>query len=95
MTVSQLVQEINKSNLSIEDLRILNQLVVRNIKAQKKAAALQNSTKLLEGMVVRVNHPKLAGQTGKITKIKRTKCDIHFAGMGISYTVPMEIVHAL
>ena len=94
MTVQQLVQEINKSNLSIEDLRILNQLVVRNIKAQKKATALQNSTKLFEGMVVRVNHPKLAGRTGKITKIKRTKCDIQFAALG-HYTVPMELVQAL
>ena len=95
MTVSALVKEINQANLSVEDLRILNQLIVRNIKAQRKSQALQNATKLHEGMVVRVNHDKLAGQTGKITKIKRTKCDIYFASMGISYTVPMSLVHGL
>lgn len=94
MTVANLVKEINNSNLSIEDLRILNQLVVRKIKAQKRASAIQNSTRLEEGMVVRVNHPKLAGRTGTITKIKRTKCDIRFTTLG-HYTVPMEIVHPM
>lgn len=94
MTVANLVKEINKSNLSIEDLRILNQLVVRKIKAQKKAEALINSTRLEEGQIVRVNHPKLAGRTGTITKIKRTKCDIRFTTLG-HYTVPMEIVHPM
>ena len=95
MTVSALVKEINNSNLSVEDLRILNQLIVRNIKAQRKAQASIAAATLTEGMVVRVNHPKLAGQTGKITKIKRTKCDIHFSGMGISYTVPMSLVKSI
>jgi len=94
MNISQFVKEINNSNLSIEDLRILNQLVVRKIKAQKKTEALINSTKLTEGMVVRVNHPKLEGRTGTIIKIKRTKCDIDFSPIG-RYTVPMEIVHSL
>lgn len=94
MTVSALVKEINNSNLSIEDLRILNQLVVRKIKAERKQQALQNAAVLQEGMVVRVNHPKLAGRTGTILKVKRTKCDIEFTTLG-RYTVPMSIVHAL
>jgi transcription antitermination factor NusG len=95
MNISQLVKEINKSDLSIEDLRIINQLVVRKIKAQKTAEALTNSTKLNIGMVVKVNHPKLEGLTGKITKIKRTKCDIKITSTGMSYVVPMNIVQAL
>ena len=94
MTVSALVKEINNSNLSVEDLRILNQLVVRKIKAERKQQALQNAATLAEGMVVRVNHPKLAGRTGTILKVKRTKCDIEFTTLG-RYTVPMSIVHAL
>jgi transcription antitermination factor NusG len=94
MTVSSLISEINAANLSTEDLRILNQLVVRKIKAQKTAEALNNATQLSVGMVVRINHPKLAGRTGTITKIKRTKCDINITGLG-SYVVPMNIVHAL
>ena len=94
MTIKNLVNEINSANLSIEDLRILNQLVVRKIKAQKKAEALSNAATLTEGMVVRVNHPKLAGRTGTITKIKRTKCDIRIDALG-SYVVPMNIVEAV
>jgi hypothetical protein len=94
MNISQLVKEINNSELSIEDLRIINQLVVRKIKAQKTAEALRTASTLTEGMVVRVNHPKLAGRTGTITKIKRTKCDIRFTALG-HYTVPMNIVQAL
>ena len=94
MNISQLVKEINNSELSIEDLRIINQLVVRKIKAQKTAEALQNASTLLEGMEVKVNHPKLKGRTGTITKIKRTKCDIRFENVG-HYTVPMNIVQAL
>ena len=94
MNISQLVKEINNSELSIEDLRIINQLVVRKIKAQKKVEALNNAAMLLEGMTVKVNHPKLKGRTGTITKIKRTKCDIRFENVG-HYTVPMHIVESL
>ena len=94
MTVSSLISEINNSNLSVEELRTLNELVVRKIKAQKKAAAIINSVNLNEGDVVRVNHPKLEGRTGTIIKIKRTKCSIRFSALG-TYDVPMNIVHAL
>ena len=94
MTVSSLISEINNSNLSVEELRTLNELVVRKIKAQKKAAAIINSVNLNEGDVVRVNHPKLEGRTGTIVKIKRTKCSIRFSALG-TYDVPMNIVHAL
>ena len=94
MTVSQLVKEINASNLNVEELRILNQLIVRQIKAQNKVSALSNASKLIEGMTVKVNHPKLKGRSGTITKIKRTKCDIRFDSLG-HYTVPMSIVEAL
>ena len=93
MTIKQLVKEINNSNLSIEDLRILNELVVRNIKAQKKAAAILNSTKLSVGMEVKVNHPKLAGRTGTITEIKRTRAVVELP-IG-SYNIPMNILEAV
>lgn len=93
MTIKQLVKEINNSNLSIEDLRILNELVVRNIKAQKKAAAILNSTKLSVGMEVKVNHPKMVGRTGTITEIKRTRAVVQLP-IG-SYNIPMNILEAI
>lgn len=95
MNIQALVNEINNSNLSVEDLRILNQLVVRKIKAQRNTDNLLASASLLVGDVVRVNHPKLEGLTGRITKINRTKCNIQITSTGQGYTVPMSIVHTL
>ena len=92
MTLSKLVQEINNSNLSVEDLRILNELVVRNIKDQRRAQASQNRVSLTSGMSVRVNHPSLKGQVGTIVKVKRVKATIEFDSG--RYDVPMSIVEA-
>lgn len=95
MTVGELVKEINKSVLTVEELRILNQLVVRHIKANKKVEALKNSALLKEGDVVRVMHDKLAGLTGKIVKVKRTKAIVKITSTGNQYNVPMELIKSL
>ena len=95
MTVGELVKEINKSVLTIEEMRILNQLVVRHIKARKKAEAIKNAYLFNEGDVVRVNHDKLAGLTGKIVKIKRTKAVVRITTTGHQYDVPMNLIQSL
>ena len=95
MTVGELVKEINKSILTVEELRILNQLVVRHIKANKKVEALKNSALLKEGDVVRVMHDKLAGLTGKIVQVKRTKAIVKITSTGNQYNVPMELIRSL
>ena len=95
MSVGELVKEINKAVLTVEELRILNQLVVRHIKANKKVEALKNSALLQEGDVVRVMHDKLAGLTGKIMKIKRTKAVVKITSTGNQYNVPMELIKSL
>ena len=95
MTVGELVKEINKSILTVEELRILNQLVVRHIKANKKVEALKNSALLKEGDVVRVMHDKLAGLTGKIVKVKRTKAIVKITSTGNQYDVPMNLIRSL
>ena len=95
MKVGELVKEINKSILTVEELRILNQLVVRHIKANKKVEALKNSALLKEGDVVRVMHDKLAGLTGKIVKVKRTKAIVKITSTGNQYDVPMNLIKSL
>ena len=95
MSVGELVKEINKAVLTVEELRILNQLVVRHIKATKKAEALKKGALLQEGDVVRVMHDKLAGLTGKIMKIKRTKAVVKITSTGNQYNVPMELIKSL
>ena len=93
MTVKQLVNEINASNLSIEDLRILNELVVRNIKAKRSVQAAAAKATLEIGMTVKVNHPKLAGRTFELTEIRRTKASIRPRGeMWGGYNVPLSLV---
>ena len=95
MKIDQLVKEINNSNLSVEDLQIVNQLVVRKIKSQRRAQSITAGASLSVGDVVRINHPKLEGLTAKITKIKQTKCDIVVTSTKDRYTVPMAIVQSL
>lgn len=95
MKVGELVKEINKSILTVEELRILNQLVVRHIKANKKVEALKNSALLKEGDVVRVMHDKLAGLTGKIVQVKRTKAIVKITSTGNQYDVPMNLIKSL
>ena len=95
MSVGELVKEINKAVLTVEELRILNQLVVRHIKANKKVEAIKNIALLQEGDVVRVMHDKLAGLTGKIMKIKRTKAVVKITSTGNQYNVPMELIKSL
>ena len=95
MKVGELVKEINKSILTVEELRILNQLIVRHIKANKKVQALKNSALLKEGDVVRVMHDKLAGLTGKIVQVKRTKAIVKITSTGNQYNVPMELIKSL
>jgi len=95
MSVGELVKEINKAVLTVEEYRILNQLVVRHVKAKKKAEALKNSTLLKEGDVVRVMHDKLAGLTGKVVKVKRTKAVVKITSTGNQYDVPMNLIKFL
>jgi hypothetical protein len=96
MTVKQLVNEINASNLSIEDLRILNELVVRNIKAKRSVHVAAAKATLEIGMTVKVNHPKLAGRTFELTEIRRTKASIRPRGeMFGGYNVPLSLVEAI
>lgn len=95
MKVGELVSEINKAVLTVEELRILNQLVVRHIKAVKKAEALKKGAILQEGDVVRVMHKKLEGLTGKIMKVKRTKAVVRITSTGNQYNVPMELIARL
>lgn len=95
MSVGELVKEINKAVLTVEEYRILNQLVVRHIKARKKAEAIKNAYLFNEGDVVRVMHDKLAGLTGKIVKVKRTKAIVKITSTGHQYNVPMELIQSL
>ena len=85
------------SNLSVAELRNINQIVIELIKQKRTIESLQKKVGLQIGMSVTVNHPKLVGKQLQVEKINRTKAvlrDINVPSYGrpVSYTVPVSLI---
>jgi len=82
------------SNLSVAELRNINQIVIGLIKAKRTVESLQKKLGLSIGMIVTVNHPKLRGWKLEVVKINRTKATLRIAdGIGgNSYNVPVSLI---
>jgi SepF-like predicted cell division protein (DUF552 family) len=83
-------QELNQ--LSIEELRVLNNKVVEVIKIKKSENALNVKEELYIGANVSVNHPKLKGKQLRVEKINRTKAVLKVLNGYGTYTVPMNMI---
>ena len=82
--------ELNQ--MSLEDLRMLNQRVVEVIKMKRHEVALDVKEGLYVGANVKVNHPKLMGKQLRVKKINRTKASLSLLnGVGF-YNVPLGMV---
>ena len=87
--------ELNQ--MSIEELRNLNSMVITTIKNKKAMIGHEMKHQLYVGANVSVNHPKLAGKQCRVEKINRTKCVIKvlngpsYGSVG-SYNVPLSMV---
>ena len=82
--------ELNQ--MSIEDLRMLNQRVIEVIKMKRHEVALDVKEGLYVGATVKVNHPKLMGKELRVEKINRTKASLSLLnGVGF-YNVPLGMV---
>jgi hypothetical protein len=88
MTYSEL------SNLSVVELRNINQIVVDLIKQKRTIEALQKKVGLQVGMSVKVNHPKLVGKELFVNKISRTKATLSVKS-GACYNVPISMIEML
>jgi protein-arginine kinase len=84
LTLEQLFQ------LTIEDLREVNERVVKAIKAKRKNLITQ--FELNVGDKVKVNHPKLQGKSLIVKKIKRTTATLQVEGGFSSYNVPITMI---
>ena len=62
--------------LSNQDLRALNKMVVSMLKTNSQIESLRIGSSLFEGMEVKINHKKNARKTFIIRKVNRTKCII-------------------
>jgi transcription antitermination factor NusG len=80
------------SNLSVEELRNINRIVVELIKAKRTVESLTNKVGLKVGMTVKVNHPKLKGRELEVVKINRTKANLRVIGGFASYNVPVSLI---
>jgi len=87
--------ELNQ--MTIEELRSLNSMVIDVIKSKKAMAGYETKQQLYVGANVKVNHPKLAGKQCRVEKINQTKCVIKVLngpsyGRVSSYNVPLSMV---
>ena len=82
--------ELNQ--MSLEDLRMLNQRVIEVIKMKRRVTALDVKEGLWVGATVQVNHPKLMGKELRVEKINRTKASLSLLnGIGF-YSVPLGMI---
>jgi len=79
------------SNLSVAELRNINQIVIELIKQKRTIESLQKKVGLRIGMTVRVNHPKLVGKELFVNKISRTKATLSVKN-GACYNVPISLI---
>jgi transcription antitermination factor NusG len=87
MNYSQLNQ------LSLEELRNLNSLVVEVMNSKRAMVAYEKKQELRVGMNVKVNHPKLMGKQLRVEKVNRTKASLKVLTGGFgSYTVPLSMI---
>jgi len=84
MTKAQLNQ------LTLEQLRELNEQVVKAIKAKRKDIIAESEIKV--GDKVKVNHPKLQGKSLIVREIKRTTATLQLETGYFSYKVPIMMI---
>jgi transcription antitermination factor NusG len=84
MTKAQLNQ------LTLEQLRTLNEQVVKAIKAKRKDIIAESEIKV--GDKVKVNHPKLQGKSLIVREIKRTTATLQLETGYFSYKVPIVMI---
>jgi hypothetical protein len=99
--VKNILLEIANSNLSVEELRMINSFVIDQIKSQRNTQNKIAKVSLKEGMKVRVNHPQLTGKDLVLVSIKRTKGHVREWGPETSpfrlgtYVVPMSLIESI
>jgi transcription antitermination factor NusG len=84
LTLEQLVQ------LTIEDLRELNERVVKTIKVKRKQ--LIAMIELNVGDKVKVNHPPFRNRLFIVKKVNRTTATLQIEGGVGSYNVPISMI---
>jgi hypothetical protein len=80
------------SQLTLEELRSLNSMVVATIKSERTLESRLVGAQLKVGDMVTCNHPKVVGSKLRVTKISRTKASVRDEVGGRSYNIPMNML---
>jgi len=76
--------------LSSEELRTLNSMVVAMLKTQSKIESIRRGATLKAGDKVEINQPKHKGEIYEIVRVKRTNCII--SGPQGRYNCPISML---
>ena len=80
------------SEMTIEDLRKLNKIVIDMIDSKNNQSAILKKSSLKVGQIVTVNHRRLKGKEMEIIKINRTKAVLQEKGSFGSFNVPIFLI---
>lgn len=80
------------SEMTIEDLRELNKIVIDMIDSKNNQSAILKKSSLKVGQIVTVNHKRLKGKEMEIIKINRTKVVLREKGSFGSFNVPIFLI---
>jgi len=79
--------------LSSEELRTLNSMVISMLKMKSKITSIRKSASLFVGQEVEINQAKHKGQKFLITKVNRTRCKIQAKdNMLEKYNCPISMI---
>ena len=78
------------NQMSMSELRSLNEKVVELIRWKRKMETIDVRNELSRGMTVTVNHPKAAGKVFLVHKINRTKAVLREGNR--NWTVPINLI---
>lgn len=88
MKTLEMVQFV--SEMDVKQLRKMNKIVIGRLKDLKAIENLEKKAELYVGAVVTVDHDRLRGEKGIVTKINRTKAECKFPSG--NFTIPMNML---
>ena len=87
--------ESKLGQLSVEELKTLNSMVVAMVKTKQKIDSIRRGSSLVVGQEVEIDQAKHRGQKFIITKVNRTRCKIQAKdNMLESYNCPISMLIA-
>ena len=90
MKLGDVIKLENINDLSQSDLQLLKEAVTDIIRLRREGTVALMKATLSEGMKVTVDHKKVAGLVGTITKVNRKKAKVEFPNG--SFTVPLGMI---